>query len=68
MRSTGRRAVELSVTPIVMVAALLSAGAPARLAAQCAYRNLVELWKNADAALQPRVAAARAALTRLVGH
>jgi hypothetical protein len=30
-----------------------------------AYRNLVELWRDADPELQPRVAAARAALGRM---
>ncbi|HEY6108637.1 MAG TPA: hypothetical protein VIV56_07015, partial [Gemmatimonadales bacterium] len=29
------------------------------------YRNFIDLWKDADGELQPRVAAARAALARL---
>jgi tetratricopeptide (TPR) repeat protein/TolB-like protein len=29
------------------------------------YRNFIDLWKDADSALQPRVAAARAAIARL---
>lgn len=33
-----------------------------------AYQDFVELWKDADAVLQPRVAAARAALARLEGR
>jgi tetratricopeptide (TPR) repeat protein len=31
------------------------------------YRNFIDLWKDADSALQPRVAAARAAVARLGG-
>jgi hypothetical protein len=38
------------------------------LAAIRAYRNFTELWKDADPELQPRVAAARAALARLEGR
>jgi hypothetical protein len=30
-----------------------------------AYRNFIELWKDADPELQPRVAVARAAVARL---
>jgi len=37
-------------------------------AAVRAYRNVVELWQDADAELQPRVAGARAALARLERH
>jgi tetratricopeptide (TPR) repeat protein len=33
--------------------------------AKAAYRNVVEIWKDADQVLQPRVAAAREALARL---
>jgi multidrug resistance efflux pump len=33
-----------------------------------AYGNFVDLWKDADPELQPRVAAARAALARLEGR
>lgn len=36
-----------------------------RAAAIRAWRNLVDLWQDADPVLQPRVAAARAALSRL---
>ena len=32
------------------------------------YRNLVDLWRDADPELQPRVAVARAALARLEGR
>jgi tetratricopeptide (TPR) repeat protein len=35
------------------------------VAAIMAYRNFVDLWKDADSVLQPRVTAARAALARL---
>ena len=38
-----------------------------RVAAARAWRNFIELWKDADAPLQPRVTAARAALARLEG-
>jgi tetratricopeptide (TPR) repeat protein len=37
-------------------------------AAVQAYRNFVGMWQDADPELQPRVAAARAALARLEGH
>ena len=51
-----------------VVLARLERNAGALVSAEAAirgYRNFIELWKNADPELQPRVAAARAALARL---
>ena len=62
----GRHSVDVLQVPYIhqRLGSLYESKGDARKAVEH-YRALIELWKNADAELQPRVESARAAVRRL---